>query len=132
MKNLLKIISLVFVIFSVQDICAQTKKIAFTHATLIDMTERSAQPKPNMTVIRQGRRIATIGKTGKVKIPKDAQIIDASGKFLIPGLWDMHAHVAYEQITREIFFPLDVANGITGVRDMFSDCSRIARRITAV
>lgn len=121
-----KIIALLLIILLPVLLAAQTKSIVqsqplvFTHATVIDMTV--AKPKQNMTVVTESNRIAAIGKMGKVRVPKNAQVIDATGKFLIPGLWDMHAHVAYEQITREIFFPLDVANGITGVRDMFSDC----------
>ncbi len=43
-------------------------------------------------------------------------MIEAKGKFLIPGLWDMHIHLG----PPEIFFPLLVANGITGVREMFT------------
>jgi imidazolonepropionase-like amidohydrolase len=99
---------------------AQDKKstIIFRNVTLIDMT--SEQPKPNMTVVIAGNRISKIGKN--LKIPKNAEVIDASGKFLIPGLWDMHVHSISEKGTRVIFFPLEIANGITGVRDMFSDC----------
>lgn len=99
---------------------AQSQPLAFIHATVIDMTV--AKPKPDMTVMVVGNRISAIGKTGKVRVPKNAQIIDATGKFLIPGLWDMHAHSISEKGTREIFFPLEIANGITGIRDMFSDC----------
>ena len=43
-------------------------------------------------------------------------VIDGKGKFLIPGLWDMHVHLSVP----EIYFPLLVANGITGVREMFT------------
>lgn len=75
-----------------------------------------------MTIVIESGRIVEIGKTGRVKVPASAQIVDATGKFLIPGLWDMHAHSTGAQITREIFFPLEIANGVTGVRDMFSDC----------
>jgi hypothetical protein len=47
-------------------------------------------------------------------------VVDATGKFLIPGLWDMHAHT----ITKESFFPLYLANGVTGVRDMFNPLAK--------
>ncbi len=99
---------------------AQSQPLAFIHTTVIDMT--GAKPKPDMTVIVVDNRIVTIGRAGKVRVPKAAQVIDARGKFLIPGLWDMHAHSTGEKNTREIFFPLEIANGITGIRDMFSDC----------
>ena len=50
------------------------------------------------------------------RVQEGAKLSTASGKFLIPGLWDMHVHIA----APEIFFPLLIANGITGVREMFT------------
>src|SRR5882762_5302274 len=89
----------------------QPTALAFTHVTLIDMT--GAPPKPDMTVVVTSNRITALGQTGKVRIPKEAQIIDATGKFLIPGLWDMHFHIKETERT----FPLFIANGVTGVRN---------------
>jgi imidazolonepropionase-like amidohydrolase len=88
--------------------------------TVIDVT--GAQSRPDMTVIVAGNRIAAVGKTGKVQIPKNAQIIDASGRFLIPGLWDMHAHTLTDN-RQEYAFPLLIANGVTGIREMGSNLS---------
>jgi imidazolonepropionase-like amidohydrolase len=65
--------------------------IAITHATVIDMT--GATPLADQTVIIQKDRIANIGASNTVAIPRGAQILDAHGKFLIPGLVDMHIHV---------------------------------------
>ena len=45
-----------------------------------------------MTVVITGNRISALGETGKVRVPQDAQVVDATGKFVIPGLWDMHVH----------------------------------------
>ena len=67
-----------------------------------------------MSVSIESGRIKAIKK--KIKAPKGAEIVDGTGKFLIPGLWDMHVHIN----TPEIFFPLLVANGVTGVREMFT------------
>lgn len=50
------------------------------------------------------------------------ETVDGTGKYLIPGLWDMHTHTSSIPITRNIFFPLFVANGVTGIRNMKSDC----------
>jgi imidazolonepropionase-like amidohydrolase len=86
----------------------------FTHVTVIDAT--GAEAKPDMTVVIRDGRIAALSKHGKIRPAKSAQIVDASGKFLIPGLWDMHVH----EWNKEAFFPLFIANGVTGVRDMFS------------
>src|SRR5947208_7939784 len=94
---------------------AQSQPLAFVHATVIDMT--GSPPKSDMTVVAQGERIVEIGKTGKVRVPRKARIVDATGKFLIPGLSDMHVHCLMEG-RPDFCFPLFVANGITSVRDM--------------
>ena len=97
-------------------------------ATIIDCTGAPAQP--DMTVVIKGNRITELGKTDKVKIPKDAQIVDVTGKFLIPGLWDMHVHI-FNNVSapgtnhKDDYFPLFLANGVTGVRDMFTDVEDI-------
>jgi imidazolonepropionase-like amidohydrolase len=73
--------------------------------------------KLDQTVVVTGNRISAIGQTGKVKLPEGAQIVDAGGRYLIPGLWDMHVH-ALNPGRPEYFFNMFVANGVTGVRDM--------------
>jgi imidazolonepropionase-like amidohydrolase len=93
---------------------SQPRPYAFTHVTIIDATGAPAQP--DMTLVVMGTHLGALGKYGKVHIPSNAQVIDATGKFLIPGLWDMHAHT-----TDDWFLPLYLANGITGVRDMGND-----------
>ncbi|HLM01655.1 MAG TPA: amidohydrolase family protein, partial [Pyrinomonadaceae bacterium] len=103
---------------------AETRPIVFNRVTVVDMT--GAPPKPNMTVIVVGSRISAVGKTGKVSLPENARIIDASGKFLIPGLWDMHIHSGGYENGRK-YFPGLVANGITGVRDMGTPLEEILR-----
>lgn len=85
--------------------------LAFTHVTVIDMT--GAPPKPDMTVLINGNRVTSLGQTGRVRIPRGARVIDATGKYLIPGLWDMHVHIT----ETERSLPMFVANGVTGVRN---------------
>jgi imidazolonepropionase-like amidohydrolase len=63
---------------------------AFTHVSVIDMTGGPVQP--DMTVIVSGNGITGLGKTATVAIPKGTEVTDARGKFMIPGLWDMHQH----------------------------------------
>jgi amidohydrolase family protein len=92
-----------------------TKPLILTHVTIIDVTGSPA--KPDMSVVIRNHRIAAIGRTSAVVPPKDSEIVDAIGKFLIPGLWDMHVHTG----RKDIFFPLYIANGVTGVRDMGGD-----------
>src|SRR5215510_6946971 len=89
----------------------QAKPLVISRVTVIDAT--GAEAKSDMTVVITGDRITAIGKAADVKIPKDAQVIEAAGKFLIPGLWDMHTHIATQE-----FLSLFIANGVTGVRDM--------------
>src|SRR5258705_6969090 len=98
---------------------SSTQVLVFTHVTVIDAT--GAEPKPDMTVVIRDGRIAELGRSGKIRPPKGARVVDASGKFLIPGLWDMHVH----EWNKEAFFPLFIANGVTGVRDMFSPLPQI-------
>jgi hypothetical protein len=86
--------------------------IVFEHVTIIDAT--GAAPHTNVSLLVSGGRIAQIAK--KVKAPRGARKVDATGKFLIPGLWDMHVHLG----APDGFFPLLVANGITGIREMYS------------
>ncbi|HKP36818.1 MAG TPA: amidohydrolase family protein [Pyrinomonadaceae bacterium] len=89
--------------------------LAISNVTVIDAT--GAPAKPNMTVVVTGDRITEIAPTEKAAIPKKAQIIDGKGKFVIPGLWDMHVHTVFKGLP-ETYFPLFIANGVTGVRDM--------------
>jgi imidazolonepropionase-like amidohydrolase len=104
----------------------QRQAIAFTHVTVIDVTGGPSQP--NMTVVIGGDRIARIGKSEVERVPKKTRVVDARGKFLIPGLWDMHVHTFFGTWVpggRQITLPLFIANGITGVRDMGSDLDSI-------
>ncbi|MGA9246700.1 MAG: amidohydrolase family protein [Candidatus Acidiferrales bacterium] len=93
---------------------ARTKSmtLAITHVTVIDTTGGPA--RPDMTVLINGNRVTEVGKSGKIRVPKHAQVVIASGKFLIPGLWDMHVHW-YEKD----YLPLFIANGVTGIRIMW-------------
>jgi tetratricopeptide (TPR) repeat protein len=101
-------------------LCAQTKSrmnqrvLVITHVTVIDTTGGPA--RSNETVIVHGDRITEEGRSGRVRIPSGSQTVDASGKFLIPGLWDMHVHLNYKD-----YLPLFIANGVTGVRVMWGD-----------
>ena len=93
--------------------------IAITHVTVIDVAQ--GQSLPDSTVIVSERRITQVGPSLSVNIPGNAKMLDGTGKYLIPGLADMHLHLtgAGEPTgSREFFLPLLVANGVTTVRDM--------------
>src|SRR5580693_3702484 len=93
--------------------------LAITHVTLIDAT--GAEPKSDVTVIVADKKIQSISPSTAAKLPKGTQVIDATGKFLIPGLTDFHLHLTgagEPSGSRDFFIPLLLANGITTVRDM--------------
>jgi len=96
--------------------------LVFDGATVIDVDSGRAQP--GLTVVIEGDRIAEVARRPALRIPAGARVVDAKGKFLIPGLWDMHVHTAFGDWfpgARDIALPLFVANGVTGVRDMGGD-----------
>jgi len=90
-----------------------SKPVVIAHVTVIDAT--GGAPQEDMTVVIAGNRITRVDKTANVKIPREAQVLEAKGKFLVPGLWDMHVHLSW---TTASALSVLVANGVTGVRDM--------------
>ena len=101
--------------------------VVLTHVAVVDTVSGGTQR--NMTVVISGERIAQVGRDGRTSIPAGTTIVDASAKFLVPGLWDMHVHTFFGdelgRYARDILLPLLVANGVTGVRDMGSDLAPI-------
>ena len=95
--------------------------VAITNVSVIDAA--GAAPRSDQTVLIQGERIAAVGPSGSVRIPRGAEVVDARGKYLIPGLWDAHVHLSY---AGECVLPLFVANGVTSVRDLGSRISEIS------
>jgi len=89
---------------------ATKRPIAIIGATLVDGT--GSAPVADSVVVVDGARITAAGPRSKVKIPGNAERIDARGKTVLPGLWDMHAH--FEQGE---WGPIYVAAGVTTVRD---------------
>ena len=95
-------------------------KLAITHAQLFDSERRAVVP--DATVIIEGDRIAAVGGAA-TPVPPGAQVIDAHGKTLLPGLWDMHVHLSSGDGV------LQLASGITTVRDMGNDLEQLAARV---
>ena len=87
--------------------------IAITGVVVIDVAQ--GRRVSGQTVLITGARIAAVG--ARIAVPKGTRVIDGRGRFLIPGLWDMHVHSAVA-VDRE--FPLYLAQGVTGVRNMHS------------
>ncbi len=102
----------------------QGRPLALPHVTVIDATGSAAQP--DMTVLIEHGQIARLGKSTEFALPREAEVVEATGKFLIPGLVDMHVHTTWD---RHYIRPLMLANGVTGVREMFAqDLPAIQRR----
>jgi hypothetical protein len=103
---------------------------AITHVSVVDVT--TGELLDDRSVIIEGNRIAAVGPAATMRVPPGARIVDGRGKFLIPGLWDMHSHV-FENSSRHgadneaLSFPLYIANGVTGVRDMWTTREGLAR-----
>ena len=104
MKKLLTVVLLAIIAIT-QSAWSQISgnPIAFVHVAVVDI--RSGQIKPDMTVLLSNDRIRQIGSSKVVHVPKNARTIDARGKYLIPGLWDMHMHSLWDASRPPLFFP---------------------------
>jgi hypothetical protein len=96
----------------VQVVSAQSTDLAITHVTIINPSDAKAQP--DMTIVIRGNSIVSVGKTKVVKLPAPATVVDGTGKFVIPGLWDMHTH--FRDADRDL--KMYIANGVLGIRNM--------------
>jgi hypothetical protein len=94
---------------------AAAETLAITHVTVIDATGAAA--KKDMTVLIAANRIAYVGPSAHTQFAAGTREIDGTGKFLIPGLWDMHVHL-YDKEHFSFFATLFTANGVTGIRVM--------------
>jgi imidazolonepropionase-like amidohydrolase len=125
MKNIL--FGFILILFSFAAIRAQT--VAFVGVNVIPMDKERVLE--NQTVLVRDGIIAEIGK--KVKIPAGAQIIDAKGKYLIPGLVDMHTHMlsdddAYPDSIAGDELRVMIANGVTTIRFMIGTPEQLILR----
>ena len=97
-----------------QELSRDQAALAIVHVTVIDAT--GAPAHPGCSVIVLGDRIAALGADKQIAVPPKAHVVDGTGKFLMPGLWDMHVHLDYKD-----YLPLFIANGVTGVRVMWGE-----------
>jgi imidazolonepropionase-like amidohydrolase len=86
-----------------------------THVTVID--PKNSKEIQDRTVIISGDRILEVRDSGGMKPPAGAKVVDGRGKYLIPGLWDMHVHAVFAE-RLDSMLPTFVANGVLGIRDM--------------
>lgn len=111
--------------------------VAIRAVTVVDVRDGSLLPE--QTVLIAGKRIVAVGATDEVRIPRDAELVEAAGQYLIPGLWDMHVHsvtpVAADAATPSIaaqdwHLPLFLAYGVTGVRNMNDGTGDVTLELT--
>jgi imidazolonepropionase-like amidohydrolase len=94
-----------------------TGTIAIINGDLFDSEQAIMRPK--MTVLIRGDRVVAVGPADSVRVPPGATVIDATGKTVMPGMWDMHTHF---QLTSQTTGTLSqLATGITTIRDLASD-----------
>ena len=82
---------------------------AIQNVQIVDVITGRVTPSAKILIV--GGRISAAGRS--VVVPSDARVIDAGGRFAIPGLWDMHVHSVHPSFLQKF-----VANGVTGIRDM--------------
>jgi hypothetical protein len=99
-------------------------KLAFVHARLYDSERRIIVP--DATVVVDGDRIAAVGDA-TTRVPAGSRVIDAHGRTLLPGLWDMHAHVQLAEVGL-----LYLASGVTTVRDLGNHPGEIDARVARI
>jgi imidazolonepropionase-like amidohydrolase len=94
------------------------RPLVFTHGRMFD--PQLGLMLPDQTIVVSGNRISQVGPEGGVKIPANAEVVDAAGKTILPGLWDMHSHLELE--TDGL---LNIAAGVTSVRDLAHDTDEL-------
>jgi imidazolonepropionase-like amidohydrolase len=102
---------------------AQNAPLFIRHVAVVDV--KAGQVLSDMTVEIRGRTIAAMDSDRRVRGTRGATVINGRGKYLIPGLWDMHVHLSFPDGAAQIFLPVMVANGVLGARDMHSFLSTI-------
>ena len=110
---------LVLLSFIASSCLLSAQTLSITHANVIDV--RTGQSHPDTTVVIDGRRIVSVERHGPARAI--GRVVNAQGRFLIPGLWDMHTHVFFDRTAtdgRDLILPSFVAFGVTGIRDMGS------------
>jgi hypothetical protein len=95
--------------------------LVIRNARLFDSRDLSISA--GTSVVISGDRIVRVGPDAEVKPPANAEIIDARGGFLMPGLWDNHQHFG------DVDGALDLANGVTSARDMANDLDSFPQRL---
>lgn len=126
LKKIFKVFLIIFLIFCItlfigvilpKEIYKQkeelTKELLITNCNIIDV--KNGKNISNRQILIQNNKITAIDSV-IVNIPKNIKTLNANGQYIMPSLWDMHIHTL--SLSPQLHFPLLIANGVTGVRDM--------------
>lgn len=111
--------------------------VALRNVTVVSVLDGSL--RAGQTVLVAGNRITAMGPADEIGVSNTADVVDAAGGFLIPGLWDMHVHsvanVALDMAVDSVaamdwHFPLFLAWGVTGVRNMNDGTGDVSLKLT--
>ena len=122
LKGFFLFIALVFIIVTaailwplpIIEIPKKHEAILIKSIALIDV--ETGEVLKERDVLIEGNKIKSIDSSGRIKVAKTTFIINGEGKYMIPGLWDMHKHSNHH--SPWLHHPLYIANGVTGIRDM--------------
>jgi len=101
---------------------AAPASLAITHVTVVDVTGGAS--RPDQTVLVSGARIVSVGPSAGARVPRGARVVDGTGRYVVPGLWDMHSHATMFGRTA---LGLYLAHGVTGIRDMGAERFAVAK-----
>ena len=104
---------------------AQSADIAIRDATVVDVA--GGVLVPHQTVLMADNRIVAVGPADEISIGLDTEVIEGTGAYVIPGLWDMHVHSVR---SADWHFPLLLAHGVTGVRDLNDGTGDVTLELT--
>ena len=108
---------IVAVLLGVSGATAQQRVLVLEGGTLIDGTGRA--PIPDAVVVVEGSRIKAVGRRGQVPVPANGNVINLTGRTILPGLLDIHVH------TQEWHFPMFLHYGVTTFADLDNDTAWI-------
>src|ERR1700739_3711679 len=105
-----------------------SQTLVFTNVNIVDT--RDGRILPDMTVVVKDGQIQGVGRVGLIANDHNVRMINAAGKYMMPGLWDMDVHTPSPSAPwdEKIIYPLYLANGVTGVRDMGGDPDLLEQR----
>lgn len=107
------------------DVLDVTQGLVIQNATVVNTRDGSLNP--GMTVVIEEGQIRKIKESRLVRATGSAQVVDASGQYLVPGFMDMHTHAMAAADKAVTYWPMLISHGITGVREMSGSATTIQR-----